>query len=69
MGKLLLPMNKFVLFGIYQQSMLFMPNRFLNETFYGVCVPQFKLAYILNRTIILHKHPVKLWHDVHYMWW
>ena len=35
----------------------------------GVCVTQFQIDYIRNTTHPSHNNFVKLFHEVHYMWW
>ena len=67
-GKLLFPMEDFVLFGNYHQSMLFMSNISLKENIDGIYAPKFKLAYICNTTIHSHKELIKFFCNVKYMW-
>ena len=43
-GNFLFPINDFVSFGTYRQSMYFMSTRFLKDKINGLCVPQFQLA-------------------------
>ena len=55
-GEFLFPKNEFVSFGTDFQSMYFISTRFLKDKIDGVCVPQFKLAYIFNTTHSLCKN-------------
>ena len=62
-------MKDFVSFVTDCQSMHFMPTILLKDNIYGVCVPQFQLAYILNTTHPSRKNLVIFCHELHYMWW
>ena len=62
-------MKDFVSLRTDLQSMYFMSTRCLKDKIDGVCVPQFKLAYIRETTHTLHKHLVKLCCEEYYVWW
>ena len=49
--------------------MYFMSNIFLKDKIDGVHVTLFQLACICNTTHPSHKKLVKLFCEVHYMWW
>ena len=51
-------------FGIDRQSMYFISTRFLKEKINVVRVPQLQLSYIRDTSHPLHKHFIKLCHEV-----
>ena len=42
---------------------------FLKDNIDGINMPQFQLDYICDTTNPLHKNLVKLFSDVHCIWW
>ena len=63
------PINDFVPFVTYCQSMFYMSTRFLKYDIYGVYVPQFQLAYIYDKNNTLHNDIFILFCGVYCMWW
>ena len=66
---LLFYMKDFVSFGRDIQSMYFMSTKLLKYNINGVRFPQFQIAYINDTTRRLHKNLIKMYREVHYMWW
>ena len=62
-------MKDFVSFGTDCQPTYFMSNRILKYKIDVFHVPLFQLAYICDTAHTSHKNSVKLFREVHYIWW
>ena len=68
-GKFLFTIKDFESFGTDGQIMYFMLTRFLKDNINGARFPQPQLAHICDTTHPSHENLVKIFYDVHYMWW